>query len=115
MKHKIRVLAAATLLAASTGASAFWGNWGGWGWNPYDPWDPRYWMEEFFGGGYYGGGPWGYGSPWGYYGRPWGYGYPHYGGYHASPWGGYGYPYYAGHRYTPKVDKKAVAKADTKS
>jgi hypothetical protein len=55
-------LLAGLLLAAATNVSAWWGNWGGYGWNPYDPWDPRYWLEEFFGGGYYGG-PWGYGGP----------------------------------------------------
>ena len=95
-------LLAGLLLAAATNASAWWGN--NWGWNPYDPWDPRYWLEEFFGGGNWGGwggGPWGYGGgPWGYRG-PWGgYGYPYYGGYgYRGPWGGYGYPYYGGYGY----------------
>lgn len=87
-------LAAALMLGTAGNSSAFWGDgWGG-GWNPYSPWDPRYWLEEFFGGGYYGGGPWGYGGgPWGY-GAPWG-GYGHYpygGGY--GPWGYRGGPYY---------------------
>ena len=85
-------LLAGLILAAATNVSAWWGS--NWGWNPYDPWDPRYWMEEFFGGGYYGGGPWGYGGgPWGYGGVPWGgYG-PYYGGY------GYGYPLYGNYAY----------------
>ena len=107
MKRKMQILAAAALLGVSTGASAFWGNWGGYGWNPYDPWDPRYWMEEFFGGGYYGGGPWGYGGPWGHYGRPWGYGYPYYGGYYGAPWA-YGY------RHPIAVQGPKVAKQDAK-
>ena len=47
-------LLTAALITVASNASAWWGG----GWNPYDPWDPRYWMEEFFGGGYYGGGPW---------------------------------------------------------
>ena len=92
MKRRIVLsLLAGLTLAAATNASAWWGN--NWGWNPYDPWDPRFWMEEFFGGGYYGGGPWGYGGgPWGGYGYPyyqsWAYA-PLHGGYY-----GYGYPYY---------------------
>jgi len=89
-------LLAGLILAAATNASAWWGS--NWGWNPYDPWDPRYWMEEFFGGGYYGGGPWGYGGgPWGYGGGPWGYGGGPW-GYGGVPWGGYG-PYYGGYGY----------------
>jgi len=117
-------LLAGLLLAAATNVSAWWGN--NWGWNPYDPWDPRYWMEEFFGGGWggYGGGPWGYGRPWGGYGYPYyggwggypysggwgGYGYPYYGG-----WGGYGYPYYGGLGHAPYVlapAQTATQKAD---
>lgn len=92
-KRTLLPLLAGSLLAAATNVSAWWGN--NWGWNPYDPWDPRYWMEEFFGGGWggYGGGPWGYGGPWG------GYGYPYYGGWGGGPWGGYGYPYYGGWGY----------------
>jgi hypothetical protein len=82
-RHTALSLLAGLILAAATNVSAWWGG----GWNPYDPWDPRYWMEEFFGGG------WGYGGPWG------GYGYPYYGGYGYGPWGGYGYPYYAGYGY----------------
>ena len=89
-------LLAGLILAAATNVSAWWGS--NWGWNPYDPWDPRYWMEEFFGGGYYGGGPWGYGGgPWGYGGGPWGYGGGPW-GYGGVPWGGYG-PYYGGYGY----------------
>ncbi len=87
-------LLAGLLLAAATNVSAWWGN--NWGWNPYDPWDPRYWMEEFFGGGWGHGGPWGYRYPYyGGWGGPWGgYGYPYYRGW-GGPWG-YGYPYYGG-------------------
>lgn len=84
-KMTVLSLLAGLLLAAATNVSAWWG-----GWNPYDPWDPRYWMEEFFGGG------------WGGYGGPWGgYGYPYYGGWGYGPWGGYGYPYYGGYGYGP--------------
>jgi hypothetical protein len=89
MKKLTLSLLAAALISAAGSVSAWWGNgWGGW--NPYDPWDPRYWLEEFFGGG------WGYGGPWGYGG------YPYYGGYYGGPWGhggpwGYGgYPYHGG-------------------
>jgi hypothetical protein len=88
MKKLTLSLLAAAWLSATGSATAWWGG----GWNPYDPWDPRFWMEEFFGGGYYGG----YGGPWGYGGGPWGYGGPwNYG----SPWGwgGYGYPYHSGY------------------
>jgi hypothetical protein len=93
-KHLTLLLATVLMISAVSSASAFWGNnWGGYGWNPYDPWDPRFWLEEFFGGGYYGGGPWGYGGPWG------GYGYPYYGGYGYTPWGGYGYAPWAGYGY----------------
>ena len=104
-------LLAGLILAAATNVSAWWGS--NWGWNPYDPWDPRYWMEEFFGGGYYGGGPWGYGGgPWGYGGVPWGgYG-PYYGGY-GPHYGGYGvgYPLYGnyGYAYYPTT----LAQADS--
>jgi hypothetical protein len=91
MRKTLIALLAAVLLGAAGSVSAWWGG----GWNPYSPWDPRYWMEEFFGGGW-GGGPWGYGGPYGYSGGPWG-GYPYYGGYgpwggYGGPWGGYGYP-----------------------
>jgi hypothetical protein len=99
MKRRIvRSLLVGLTLAAATNVSAWWGN--NWGWNPYDPWDPRFWMEEFFGGGYYGGGPWGYGGgPWSYGGGPWGgYGYPYYYSWNSAPAHGgyyaYGYPYY---------------------
>jgi len=111
MKRSGLSLLAAALLVATTNASAFWNNWGGYGWNPYDPWDPRFWMEEFFGGGYYGGGPWGYGGPWG------GYGSPYYGGY--GPWSygapyaghGYGYPAYGGwaYNYNPVATQPKTA------
>ena len=96
MKKLTLSLLTAILITAAGGTSAWWGNWGGYGY-PYDPWDPRYWMEEFFGGGYYGGGPWGYGGPWG------GYGYPYYGGYAPHYGGNWGYPYNTGWRHTPYV------------
>lgn len=121
MKRHLKLsLLAGVLLALSTQASAWWGG----GWNPYDPWDPRYWAEEFFGGGGwggYGGGPWGYGGgPWGY-GGPWGgYGYPYSGGYGYGPYG-YGSPHYGGYRpyyggwgYAPYAALPAQA-ASTKS
>jgi len=99
MKKLALSMFAAMLLSATGTAGAWWGNgWGGW--NPYDPWDPRYWIEEFFGGGYYGGGPWGYGGPWGNRG-PWGYGYPYRGGWGSPYYGGWGSPYYGGWGYAP--------------
>jgi len=111
-------LLAGLLLAAATNVSAWWGN--NWGWNPYDPWDPRYWMEEFFGGGWGGyGGPWGgYGYPYyGGWGGPWGgYGYPYYGGWggYGYPYGGWGgYPYYRGWGYAPYAPAYATAPAQT--
>ena len=109
-------LLAGLLLAAATNVSAWWGN--NWGWNPYDPWDPRYWLEEFFGGGWGGYRGWGYGGPWGGYGYPYygGWGYPYYGGwggyrypYHGG-WG-YGYPYYGGWGYAPYVAAPAQTTA----
>jgi hypothetical protein len=100
-RHTALALLAGLLLAAASNVSAWWGN--NWGWNPYDPWDPRYWMEEFFGGSYYGRGPWGWGrGPWGY-GYPYhgGWGHPYYRGWGYPYHGGWGYPNYAGWAYAP--------------